>query len=98
MYRSCRRLGGVAIYDNATQRANVITPTTQAGDVLLDTIQWSTDGTQIYAANNENFDGDFYQLGVSASGVSLVSDHAGLLPGSESADPSRFDDEVAVWR
>ncbi|HEY1576437.1 MAG TPA: hypothetical protein VGF82_05110 [Terracidiphilus sp.] len=73
-------VGGVAIYDNATQRANVITPTTQAGDVLLDTIQWSLDGTQIYAANNENFDGDFYQLGVSATGVSLVSDHAGFFP------------------
>ena len=73
-------VGGVAIYDNGTQRANVITPTTQAGDVLLDTIQWSTDGTQIFAANNENFDGDFYQLGVSGTGVSLVSDHAGFFP------------------
>lgn len=73
-------VGGVAIYDNATQRANVITPTTQAGDVLLDTIQWSLDGTQIYAANNENFEADFYQLGVSASGVSLVSDHPNFFP------------------
>ena len=73
-------IGGVAIYDNATQRPNVITPTTQAGDVLLDTIQWSMDGTQIYAADNENFEGDFYQLGVSASGVSLVSDHPNYFP------------------
>lgn len=73
-------VGGVAIYDNATQRPNVITPTTQAGDVLLDTIQWSPDGTQIYAANNENFEGDFYQLGVSANGVSLVSDHPNFFP------------------
>lgn len=73
-------VGGVTIYDNATQRPNVITPTTQAGDVLLDTIQWSLDGTQIYAANNENFEGDFYQLGVSANGVSLVSDHPNFFP------------------
>jgi trimeric autotransporter adhesin len=73
-------VGGVAIYDNATQRPNIISPTTQAGNVLLDTIQWSLDGTQIYAANNENYDGDFYQLGVSASGVSLVSDKPGLFP------------------
>jgi hypothetical protein len=73
-------IGGVAVYDNATQRPNVITPTTQAGDVLLDTIQWSPDGTQIYAANNENFEGDFYQLGVSATGVSLVSDHPNYFP------------------
>lgn len=72
--------GGVAIYDNATQRTSVVTPTTQAGDVLLDTIQWSTDGTQIYAANNENYEGDFYQLGVSANGVSLVSDHPNVFP------------------
>lgn len=73
-------VGGVAIYDNATQRPNVITPTTQAADVLLDTIQWSPDGMQIYAANNENYEGDFYQLGVSANGVSLVSDHPNFFP------------------
>lgn len=73
-------IGGVAIYDNATQRPNVVTPTTQSGDVLLDTIQWSLDGTQIYAANNENADGDFYQLGVAANGVSLVSDHPNVFP------------------
>ena len=73
-------IGGVAIYDNATQRPNVINPTTQSGDVLLDTIQWGLDGTQIYAANNENYEGDFYQLGVSASGVSLVSDHPNYFP------------------
>jgi hypothetical protein len=72
--------GGVAVYDNAVQRTSVVTPTTQAGDVLLDTIQWSTDGTQIYAANNENYEGDFYQLGVSAAGVSLVSDHPNFFP------------------
>ena len=72
--------GGVAIYDNATQRASVISPTTQAGDVLLDTIQWSLDGTAIYAANNENYEGDFYQLSVSANGVALVSDHPNFFP------------------
>ncbi len=73
-------VGGVAIYDGATQRPNVITPTTQAGNVLLDTIQWSLDGTQIFAANNENYNADFYQLGVSATGVTLVSDHPGFFP------------------
>lgn len=72
--------GGVAVYDNATQRTNVVTPTTQAGDVLLDTIQWSLDGTQIYAANNENYEGDFYQLSVAANGVSLTSDHPNYFP------------------
>ncbi|WP_348261026.1 IPT/TIG domain-containing protein [Telmatobacter sp. DSM 110680] len=72
--------GGVAIYDNATQRPSVISPTTQAGNVLLDTIQWSNDGTAVYAANNENFEADFYQLSVSANGVSLVSDHQNFFP------------------
>lgn len=72
--------GGVAVYDNATQRPNVISPTTQSGDVLLDTIQWSPDGTQIYAANNENYEGDFYQLAVAANGVSLASDHLNVFP------------------
>ena len=73
-------VGGVAIYDNATQRSSVITPTTQPGNVLLDTIQWSLDGMAIYAANNENFEGDFYQLSVSANGVTLISDHPGYFP------------------
>jgi hypothetical protein len=72
--------GGVAIYDNATQRPSVISPTTQTGNVLLDTIQWSNDGTAIYAANNENYEGNFYQLAVSANGVSLVSDHPNFFP------------------
>jgi hypothetical protein len=72
--------GGVAIYDNAVQRPSVISPTTQAGDVLLDTIQWSTDGNSIYAANNENYEGDFYQLSATANGVSLVSDHPNFFP------------------
>jgi hypothetical protein len=72
--------GGVAIYDSATQRPAVVTPTTQTGDVLLDTIQWSPDGTTIWAANNENYQADFYTLTVSANGVSLVSDHPNLFP------------------
>lgn len=72
--------GGVAIYDDAVQRAAVVTPTTQAGDVLLDTIQWGTDATTLYAADNENASGDFYQLSVSAGGVALVSDSPNYFP------------------
>ena len=72
--------GGVAVYDDATQRPNVVTPTTQAGNVLLDTIQWSGDGKTIWGVNNENYQGNLYTLGVSASGVSLVSDHPNLFP------------------
>ncbi len=72
--------GGIAIYDGTTQRPLIVTPTTQPSNVLIDTIQWSADGTAIYAANNENFQADFYQLGVSAAGVTLVSDHPGYFP------------------
>ncbi len=72
--------GGVAIYDDATQRPAVVTPTTQASDVLLDTIQWSPDGTQIWAANNENYQANFYILAVAANGVTLSSDHPGFFP------------------
>jgi hypothetical protein len=72
--------GGVAVYDNATQRPNVVTPTTQADDVLLDTIQWSPDGKSIWAANNENYQANFYTLAVAANGVSLVSDHPNFFP------------------
>ncbi|MGA3131256.1 MAG: IPT/TIG domain-containing protein [Terracidiphilus sp.] len=72
--------GGVAIYDGTVQRPAVVTPTTQSGDVLLDTIQWSQDGSAIYAANTENYEADFYQLAVSSNGVNLVSDHPNYFP------------------
>lgn len=72
--------GGVAVYDDAVQRPLVVSPTTQAGDVLIDTIQWGADATVLYAANNENLGGDLYQLSVSASGVTLVSDSGNVFP------------------
>lgn len=72
--------GGIAIYDDAVQRPTVVTPTTQPQNVLIDTLQWGTDATAIYAANNENASGDFYQLAVNASGVTLVSDSVNFFP------------------
>jgi hypothetical protein len=72
--------GGVAVYDGAVQRPLVVTPRTQAQSVLLDTIQWGADATAIYAADNENASGDFYQLAVSANGVTLVSDTPNIFP------------------
>jgi hypothetical protein len=72
--------GGVAIYDGNIQRPVIVTPTTQASDVLLDTIQWGADATTLLAANNETDSGDFYQLAVSSNGVSLVSDHPDYFP------------------
>jgi hypothetical protein len=75
-------LGGVAIYDGATQRPNVVGPSSvPSGGALLDTLQWSADGNSIYAANNETPQGDLYILGVSANGVALAAggDHPAIF-------------------
>lgn len=71
--------GGVAVYDGTVQRPSVVTPTTQTADVLLDTIQWATNGNSIYAANNENYEGDFYKLNVAVAGVTLAGDTLNLF-------------------
>jgi len=66
-------LGGVAIYDGTTQRPNFVGPAQiPGGSGLLDTLQWSAFGYSIYAANNENSDGDMYTLDVSANGAALA--------------------------
>src|SRR5207302_6599440 len=75
-------LGGVAVYDGATQRPNTVGPSAvPGGTALLDTLQWSADGNTIYAANNENATGDLYVLDVSPSGVALASggDYRGIF-------------------
>ena len=60
---SALALGGVAVYDGATQRPNTVGPSAVPGSTaLLDTLQWSADGNTIYAANNENATGDLYVL------------------------------------
>ncbi len=73
--------GGVAIYDGTVQRPQIVDPTTQSGDVLIDSIQWSADATKIYAANNENLRGfgDLYDLAVSTTGVTLATDYPGVF-------------------
>ena len=75
-------LGGVAIYDGATQRPNVVGPSSvPSGNALLDTLQWSATGFQIYAANNETTQGDLYILDVAANGVGLAAggDHPAIF-------------------
>jgi hypothetical protein len=71
-------LGGVALFDGMTQRPDSVGWTEQH-PWLLDTLQWSGDGETIYAANNENASGDFYELEVEDSGVSLKSATAGVF-------------------
>lgn len=75
-------LGGVAVYDGGTQRPNVVGPSSvPSGDALLDTLQWSADGSTIYAANNETAQGDLYMLNVAANGVRLAAggDHPSIF-------------------
>ncbi len=77
-----RAVGGLAVYDGAAMRSNVVGPSaTPSSDALLDTLQWSADGNTIYAANNENASGDLYQLPVTGTGVTLPAgnDHAGIF-------------------
>ena len=77
-------LGGVAIYDAATQQQlpNVVGPSAVSGSTaLLDTLQWAN-ATTIYAANNENAAGDLYVLNYApGSGVTLAAggDHWGVF-------------------
>ena len=77
--------GGVIIYQNGTALPDVLcgfgaTNCLNASQ-LFDTIQWKSDGTQMYAANNETTLFDFYTIPVTSSGFGAVTDYPGLLPG-----------------
>ena len=65
--------GGMAIFDDATPRANAI-PGWIGGDYLLDSLQWSPDGAALYAANAEDTAFDYYILAVDASGAKVTKD------------------------
>jgi len=62
--------GGVVIFDDATPRATKAPGSPQ----LFSSIQWGSDVTALFAANNESSGYDFYTLSVTSSGVSLASD------------------------
>jgi hypothetical protein len=77
---SALAIGGVAIYDKGTLRPNVVGPSSVPGNAArLDNLQWSADGANIYASNNEDTTGDLYELSVAPSGVSLASDTRGIF-------------------
>jgi trimeric autotransporter adhesin len=78
--------GGVWIYDSGTARTNVICGWIQTGcsnpnNYLMDSIQWNSDGTEMFAQNYESTSFDFYTLQVSASGFGAVTDYPNLAPG-----------------
>jgi hypothetical protein len=78
--------GGVVIYDNGTALPDVLCGSSQTSCAnsssatdLFDSIQWSSDGTDMYAANYESTGYDFYTIPVSSSGFGTVTDYPGLL-------------------
>jgi len=68
--------GGIAIQDDANQRAHIAWTT---GD-LYDSMQWASNST-IYAINNEIASFDLYGLTVNSTGVTLSSDHQQAFAG-----------------
>jgi hypothetical protein len=74
--------GGVAIYDNGTAR-----PTTApgfgpgGGTALYDSLQWGSDATALFAANNEDTGFDFYTLTVTANGVTQAKVYPSAFSG-----------------
>ena len=78
--------GGVLIYDNATARPNVLCGWIESGcrntnTGLYDSIQWSKDGTEMFAANNETTSFDFYTVPVTSTGFGTPIDYGNLVPG-----------------
>jgi len=72
--------GGISIFDDAVMR-----PTTAAGfgsrGGSYDSLQWGSDATALYAANDEDTGFDFYALSVNSTGVVLTSDYPNTFSG-----------------
>jgi hypothetical protein len=62
--------GGITIFDDSTARA----ATAKGGASLYTSLQWGSDPTALFAANNESTGFDFYTLSVNSSGVTLSRD------------------------
>jgi len=61
--------GGITIYDDSTPRPTSAQPGGAGYD--FDSIQWGADATELYAADTESSDFNFYTLTVNSSGVVL---------------------------
>jgi len=65
---------GITIFDDTTARPTKAPGFSGTGD-LFDSIQWGSDATAIFAANNEDSLNNFYTLSVNSSGITLVKDY-----------------------
>ena len=67
-------VGGIVIFDDSTPRST----TAPAGSFdLYSSLQWGSDDTALYAANNESSSFDLYVLSVGSAGVTLQHDYPG---------------------
>jgi IPT/TIG domain len=70
---SPNELGGVAIYDDAVPRADVV-PGFSPGPGPIDLITWNSDATDLYGIDTEDSpDGNIYVMPVNAAGVQLAT-------------------------
>ncbi len=78
--------GGVVIYDNGVARPDALCGfgggCSGEGDAdLFDSIQWNSDASLMFAANNEDTGFDFYTIPVTAAGFGTLTDYPGLAGG-----------------
>jgi hypothetical protein len=76
-------IGGVAIFDDATQRATKVS----SGFGSFDSLQWGLDSSTLFAANNSDGGRDLYVFGVNASGLTLDHDYSGVVNSPIHFDP-----------
>lgn len=70
--------GGITIFDDAKARPTSA-PGFGNGGGIYDSIAWTSDSTEILAANFETSSFDFYTLPVNASGITLGQDFSGVF-------------------
>lgn len=73
--------GGIAIFDDGTARPTIAKGFGPGGGggVLYDSLQWGSDATTVYAANNEDTGFDFYTLTVNQTGIALSHDYPSVF-------------------
>lgn len=71
--------GGITIYDDSVSRPNSTAGCGVPFGPCADSIQWSSDGTEMYAANSETTGFDFYTFSVDSSGIAQQNDYPSVF-------------------